>query len=252
MNNKSLIALIIIILVSVGSYFYFHWSQQPKRHPYDFAGPCPGKTLTKKMQDVYLRGILEKDEEYQLIQDWYWCNEVKRGEVILFKYSDQQPPVVRKVYGVPGDKFEVIFDEDMNAWKVKIAGKIHMHGDKPFTFGGEEKPVLKLLEESRNGVLGPREIIIFASFPPGETDSSILGVVNLNDVVGKVVLKSDTQTAEQTTDQGAKPDAKSGTTPDAAPEEAPATKSSPAAAIPKAPPAKEKASATTSKHPATH
>src|SRR5258708_5879550 len=99
MSTRNLIALIVVILVVVGSYFAYHELNKPKRHPYDFAGPCPGKTVTKKMEDVYMRGVIEKDEEYKLIDDYYWCNDVNRGDIILYRFSMQREPVVRRVVG---------------------------------------------------------------------------------------------------------------------------------------------------------
>ena len=59
----------------------------------------------------------------------------------------------------------------------------------PYFFGASNPklpPPLKLLEKSRDGTLLDREIIIFSEVPPGNRDSGTLGVVNLNDVVGKV------------------------------------------------------------------
>gem|GEM_PF-4144637 len=157
-----------------------------EKHPYDFSGPCPGKIETRKMMDGSMKGLLEENMEYKLTLDYYWCNKAEKGDIVLLRWAQSQEPVVRKVFGVEGDHFQVIFDKKNKNWNLKINDKWVMDQKSPLGFGGEMPPPLKLLETSRKGVLGKRELIVFAPGAFGTHDSILLGVVNLNDVVGKV------------------------------------------------------------------
>lgn len=158
-------------------------------HPYNFKGKCPGETTTETMADDMMAGIIEKDKEYKLVHSYYWCNQVERGDIVSLQFSSQLDPVVRKVYGIPGDKFEVSFNKKQNAWNIEINGDLIEMDGQPYYFGGKMPPPLKMLEKSRSGILGDREIILFGNKSQGFADSAVLGVVHLNDVVGKVILE---------------------------------------------------------------
>lgn len=189
-NQFIYIAIGITILVLIIMSIYF-WPQKPEpiaKHPYDFSGPCPGETTTEKMNDIYMRGILEKDQEYKLEHNWYWCKPVERGDLVLLKFSDKFPPIVRKVYGIPKDKFEVVYDKSHMSWKIKIQNEWLSVNNEIYYFGTAAKTLLKQYEEGRHGILGEREILVFTNIHPGITDSTTLGIVNLNDVVGRVQL----------------------------------------------------------------
>lgn len=198
-KEKGILAFLVFILVSGTLYFFWHKGSKsgpvntapqetttPQHHPYDFTGPCPGPDEKRKMTDGFMKGILEKDQEYTLATNWYWCNQLERNDLVLLKFAPGLDPVVRRAIGIPGDKFQVTFDKKNKNWNLKINGKLIMSEEKPYFFGAEMPPPLKLLEESRKGVLQNREFIMLSTFPPGDADSGRLGVVNLNDALGKV------------------------------------------------------------------
>jgi hypothetical protein len=194
LKNKYLLLGIglCLVVISALAYLLLQKSHSPKasaKHPYDFSGPCPGEVKTLKMDDDSMIGIIDSGTSYKLTSDWYWCHPVKRGDLVLLRFSHSMDPVVRKVYGVPDDEFKVTFNKSQAAWNVEIESqKVEVKG-APYFFGSNSSsapPLLKLLENSREGVLLDREIIVFSSTPPGNKDSGTLGVVNLNDVVGKV------------------------------------------------------------------
>ena len=197
-GSKFYLGAATAIILVVSAYFILNKKNpepvKPKKHPYDFSGPCPGETKNQKMTDVYMRGVLEQNQVYKLATNWYWCNPVEREDLVLLKFSQSLDPVVRSVYGIPRDKFKVVFNKKQSAWNVEINGDLVEFNGQPYYFGsGDPKlpPPLKLLEGSRKGLLLDREIIVFSSFPPGDRDSGTLGVVNLNDALGKVILIED-------------------------------------------------------------
>ena len=63
-----------------------------------------------------------------------------------------------------------------------------MNGER-YSFGGERPPPLKLAEESRKGIVGNGEVILFSSFPPGDRDSGTFGMISTVDIVGKAIVK---------------------------------------------------------------
>ena len=144
------------------------------------SGPCPGVTEVLKAQDK---------KTYNILHNFYSCNPVKRGDLIYLKFSEQLPAVIRTVYGIPGDSFALVFDKENNNWNLKINDELVLDPEKTVHFfGGKSRPVLGLYEKSLKNHLPAKNFIVFSDQSPGHQDSSILGVVNVEDFVGKVEL----------------------------------------------------------------
>ena len=149
--------------------------------------PCPGPDRTNVMPDVYLRGVLEKAQSFRWIENYYNCNPIAHGDLAVFQYHTNLPPVVRKVVGIPGDEFTTVMDPQQG-WTIVINGKTVGTQGQPYFFGvPSAPPPLALAEKSHQRKLGPREVILLSSFPPGELDSGTMGIISLDDVVGKVI-----------------------------------------------------------------
>ncbi len=147
---------------------------------------CPAGELSLTMGDVYMRGILEKGQSFRTVLNWYACNPPASGDLVLFRISPVSEPVVRRVVAVPGDKINVVKDESDNGWNLEINGSVVETEGRPYFFGADVPPPLSLYAKSRDGQIRDGEIIVFSSFPPGESDSGTLGAVSLKDVLGKV------------------------------------------------------------------
>ena len=141
-------------------------------------GPCPGET----------KRIDGNGKSYQLLPNWYSCHEVARGDLVYLRFSDQLAPVVKTVYGVPGDHFKLLPDKDHQAWNIEINDKLLVTGDdkKPHFFGQKVPTLLNLYEKTQKGTLQPKNFIVFSENSPGDADSGTLGVVNVDDFIGKV------------------------------------------------------------------
>lgn len=148
---------------------------------------CPGKTVAWKMQDPYMRGVVEEGQIVNVTMNFYKCNDLKKGDVVLYRFSNYHDPVVKRVVAAPGDTFKLTMVRD-EGWELTVNGKV-VRGVKgePYRFGvPAHKPPLQLAAESRKGKLPPGELIVFSSFPPGDRDGSLFGLANQNDIVGKV------------------------------------------------------------------
>lgn len=154
---------------------------------------CPAGVAILTMGDVYLRGVLEKDQPFRALLNWYKCHAIRKGDLVLYRYSQHSDPVVRMVTAIPGDKFRVVKNKEMGAWNLKVNGilvRAHEAENKnrSYYFGAELPPPLGLYERANKGVLKSERVIISSSFPPGNMDSGTLGVISLEDIIGKVVL----------------------------------------------------------------
>lgn len=148
---------------------------------------CPGDIRNLQMDEPYLRGILELGTAYQAVMNYYECNAPKAGDVGLYRYSWKFLPVPRQVVAVPGDQLQL--KKSALGWEIIINGKPHFGGNQKFIFGTPKvAPPLFNYLQMHQGILQPGHVVVLASFPPGDKDSTIFGVVELRDIVGKVIF----------------------------------------------------------------
>ncbi len=200
--NKSLKYIVgAAALVMMGGAVYIYLTQEPEPEPrvrktiYNFdVSQCPGETVQFKMLDPYLRGLIEPETSVDIVLNAFSCEKLERNQIVLYRFSEFDDPVLRRVVGVPGDKFSVFQAEEDGDWQLKINGKAvtGVKGER-YSFGSEVEPPLKLAEEPRKGVIGKDEVILFSSFPPGDRDSGSFGIISISDIVGKVTAKGLTQ-----------------------------------------------------------
>lgn len=140
------------------------------------------------MQDADLSGLVEKGDVLKVLIGYYNCNDIKDGDLVYFRISPPIEPVVKIVYGLPGDTFEVVETDIEAEWHIKINGSLVMAGSSPYFIKSRHTPPLKTYQISRNGILGKDEYIILSNVPPGLSDSSNLGIVKRKAFEGRVFI----------------------------------------------------------------
>lgn len=141
------------------------------------------------MSDSWLKGVLNEGAEFEAHHGWYSCNKLAKGDLVLYRMSQGQEPVVRQVQAVPGDRFRLVPAEGRKAWYIEINGSLFRIHGKPYKFGSSGTPALALYEKSHKGLLDQRSTLLFSTVTPGNTDSGSLGVIALADILAKVVPK---------------------------------------------------------------
>lgn len=200
MKKTTMVILGIILIAFVFLVFHFKSTKHPlkvtdesmgdksrvRKKVYDFdTQKCPGESILVKSDDVYMRGLIEQGQEVSVQMNYFKCQSPEQGNLILYRYSEFDNPVIKRIVATPGDKFEVF--ETKQGWILKVNGKFvtGIKGEN-YLFGGNLPPPLALAAKAKKGILGKNEVIILSSFPPGDKDSGVFGVISLNDIVGKI------------------------------------------------------------------
>jgi hypothetical protein len=200
--------VVLVLLLAAAAYFFLRLpgpepaiAARVRKPIYNFdLNKCPGDNIQFTMNDLYMRGIVEKDQVVDVTLNWYTCNPPETNDLVLYRFSEFDDPVVRRVVGKAGDSFGVVKDAKGRGWNIVINKKIILSNGKPHFFGVDDPPPLWYSTQSRKGILGEREVVLLSSFPPGHLDSATLGIVDLADVIGKVYLANN-QLEETTTDE---------------------------------------------------
>jgi type IV secretory pathway protease TraF len=152
---------------------------------------CTETTEDFEVNDEFARGFFEMGSKIKVAMNAFACSQPKAGQFVLYQYSHNQPPVVRRVVAVEGDEFHISKSKQYQAWQIEVNGKVIQAGAVPYTFGVlNALPNLATAEKQRDGRLGHDEVIVLATIAPGQIDSSIFGVVNSSDLVARVISES--------------------------------------------------------------
>lgn len=142
------------------------------------------------VNEPHLKGILECGTTVSLIKNFHECSPLKKGDLVYFRYHSDQNPVVRIVKGIPGDRFEVIKDPNSKGWKIKVNGDFLKVGkNEDLVYGAPDFiPPLGLAANSRQNIVGENEVILLTNSHSGKFDSTLMGLISINDIVGKIII----------------------------------------------------------------
>jgi hypothetical protein len=182
------VALFVLGLFCVGYVIYVQFSKKAsiaKTGNLD----CVKKAELQAVSDEFMAGLLEKDAKVKVLENFYNCNAPKVGDLAWYRFSDQIPPVVRFIRGVPGDRYTLKESSDKKGfWTISINNKEVMTSSGPYLIQSSSVPPLKTYELSRNGLLLDDEYILLGNTSPSISDSSNLGLIHKKNLIGKVVL----------------------------------------------------------------
>jgi hypothetical protein len=79
------------VLVLAGIVFYFN-----------SGGFCGGETLKLVVKGDSMAGIVENGEKVKVRKGYYDCHEIKRDDIVAYRYGKEEL-LVKRVVAVPGD-----------------------------------------------------------------------------------------------------------------------------------------------------
>ncbi|MBK9039563.1 MAG: hypothetical protein IPL83_10420 [Bdellovibrionales bacterium] len=151
---------------------------------------CIYTTKNDTMGTSELGHILTKGQTYKVLMGYYRCNEVSRGDLVLYQFSDEILPVIRIVRGIPNDQIETR-EVSTGLWEIRVNSN-----PIPGPDGGDfqltelaSPPLLNTLMKSRNGILKNDEYLLMTLLPPGSDDSLRLGPAPKSRLRGKVLAR---------------------------------------------------------------
>lgn len=157
---------------------------------------CYEEERLQKVDDPQMTGLVDPGIPVTLLKGFYECNPLSRGDLVAFRYHTEQPPVIRVVRGIPGDRFEVIKDEKQPGWKIRINGEfIKVGRDEDLSYGAPGFiPPLGLSAGIRNNIIGEGEVILMTNSHSGKFDSTLMGILSVKDIVGKIIVRQSSAT----------------------------------------------------------
>lgn len=190
MSNKKvtiiLIIFVLIILALVGIISYSFFYARSLNDKNISVGSCVATEEEKIVRGNSLEPIFKDGQAIKVLSGYYNCNEVKRGDIIVYNYAGNNP-IIKIVKGVPGDTFSLKKEEDH--WLLVINGEISKNSEnEPYKLGASTNKLLSLYVRDYKGVIPGNAYIILGNILNGSVDSTRFGLVDKSDILGKVIF----------------------------------------------------------------
>ena len=176
------------MLICVAVWFIFFFSLLFKKVVDNSAVVMNGKcysTEEKIVRGDSMSGIVESGTVVKILSGYYECNEVKRGDIVIYNFAGDTNPIIKIVKGISGDKFS--FQKNGSGWFIFINGKKVENAQNQAYFLDEKAyNRLSLYEHDYKGVIPKDAYLIFGNVVSGSVDSTHFGLVGKEDILGKV------------------------------------------------------------------
>lgn len=121
-----------------------------------------------------------------ILENYYDNHEVQRYDIIAYKYAGNPWPLMKAVYAIPGDHWQI--KEKNGAYRIIVNGKILRNSEgKEYRISKAASKRLELYSQSYP-VIHKNDYLILGNLSGGSLDSSDFGLVNKTDFSGRIVF----------------------------------------------------------------
>jgi hypothetical protein len=199
-----ILAIALLFLINVVNLFISKSSHE-KNDQETFSSEATPKEVVKnncdvdireesyKIKDSSLANFFKSGSNVKVLLDYYQCNEVKRGDVVLYKADSQSEPIIKIVKGIPGDAFGM--QGDGTSWNILInneiiatpQGDLHQVNAKD---GDDLIVYFQKLSADKDAIptIPPKEYLLIENIASGGIENAPFGLADISGIIGKVVV----------------------------------------------------------------
>ncbi|HOI60257.1 MAG TPA: signal peptidase I [Candidatus Pacearchaeota archaeon] len=176
-SKRKLIFMFLAIVVIV-SFIYFAFFKKDIKE--EIVNTDCFIARQRTIDGTSMAPLLQDRETVTTLENYYNCNEIQKGDVIIFNFKTREGDYIKKVVGMPNDKLQ--FEEGY----IKINGEyvLNSEGDKYKSNSSQEKILsIPLVDDQipRNGYL-----VLGDNTGSSTFDSRQFGYINKSQIIGKV------------------------------------------------------------------
>lgn len=200
-----ILAIALLILVNIINFFIWaSFNKQDENSQNDFFSgkiiengveiDCKTdiKEESYKIKDSSLSGFFESGSKVRVLFNYYRCNQIEKGDLVLYRANDKAGAIIKIVKGVPGDSFGMQGDEKI--WNILINDKIitTLQG-APYQINIKDGDALIKYFDDRAAtkeyipIIPPNEYLLMGNIVFESIDGAPFGLVNISDIIGEVV-----------------------------------------------------------------
>ncbi len=148
------------------------------------ASSCATTKNTVEVQGGSLSGVFEPGDKVTSEMNYYACNDVKPGDIVVYNFPGNSLPLIKIVKGVPGDKLALA--KSGGAWNILINGAV-LKTSKGEAYAIPSPDMLNLYIRDYKGVIPADTYLLLGNLAGGSEDSTAFGLVSRSGLLGKVL-----------------------------------------------------------------
>ena len=146
---------------------------------------CATKERQVVVTGTSLEPLIKTGTKVKVLDNYYACNPVKRGDIVIYNYAGNANPLIKIARGIPGDSFD--FAAAAGGWNIILNKQVLQNSAKqPYILTDAAKRLLSLYAVDYKGVIPPDGYLILGDNPGGSLDSGSFGLVGRDDLTGRV------------------------------------------------------------------
>lgn len=130
--------------------------------------------------------LIPEGKIVKAIFNYYNCEEIKRGDIVLAKYAGNGNLIIKMVRAVPGDKFSLI-KEASGGWNIFVNGQaLENSQGELYSIDGKKYEMLALYEKDYKGAIPSSAYLLLGDQEVGSVDSTVFGLVDRDSIEAKI------------------------------------------------------------------
>lgn len=182
-NNISIKKLIIMFLaiVLIAFFIYFVFLKQDDDNNIIIDQPC-FETKTRTVDGTSMSPLLQDGEAVTTYENYYDCNEIKKGDIIIFNFKTREGDYIKKIVAMEGDVLE--FEDEF----IKINGEfaVNSAGEKYRINQSQQRILLIPLED--NVIPRNNYLVLGDNTAPSTFDSRKFSFISKQQIIGKAII----------------------------------------------------------------
>jgi len=147
---------------------------------------CPDSSKEMTVQGTSMYPFIKPGDKVKALFGYYGCHDIKRDDIVLFKYSGNKNLLIKFVRAIQGDQWSL--KKVDNVYEIVINGNILKNSEgKFYQFNEHSSKMLKLYTNDYPTI--PAGVyLLLGDKIEGSLDSSHFGLVSKNEIIAKVDL----------------------------------------------------------------
>ena len=146
---------------------------------------CVTKIEDRLVRGNSLSGLIEDGASVKILFGFYDCHEIKREDIVVYRYAGNKNPIIKIVKAVPGDTFQL--KQSLDGWNILVNNEILKNSlNQPYILDVKGYKMLSLYEKDYKGIIPKDAYLILGNLANGSLDGSSFGLIDKSDILGKV------------------------------------------------------------------
>ena len=147
--------------------------------PSAYNASCVTTTSVYEVRGGSLSGLVNPGADVKVLEGYQRCNDLKRGDLVLYNYSGDAVPLIKVVKAVPGDHWylngsAIIVDNETLTNSEGVAFSIS--DTRRLALYAHDYPVIPA-----------NTYLLMGNLAGGSLDSSVFGLVSRTDILGLAI-----------------------------------------------------------------